>query len=139
MSQEPVSIKAIAERLQCVGAFGYGGGWAVGRGLVAHSSGQIVCSTRCPIKAECWEKHRRRVRSLFPAIVEAFEQTLAEHGGDGKAALVAWVESGRQQPEISMTLGNLDDGIRAGRGLPHFDRGAYSLVLPIVEPARDLE
>lgn len=118
--------------LNCLGFFGFGGGYRMAE-LGPERAGASICNS-CPVNQECWEKHKARVAEMFPTITAAFERVAAMHAGDVKAMMQTWqqVSGGATDPYVNVMGGNMEDGMAVRLiGAPK-DRGSYSLPWPFM-------
>jgi len=117
--------EAIETRLNCLGFFGFGGGWALAKGLTAR--GETLYCNRCPLNRECWEKHKARVSALLPALTEEFEKMAAEVLGS--ELVMRFHEKFNTLDPYSRVLGaNLADGINIATVGTPIDRGAWATI-----------
>lgn len=122
------------EELACVGFYGFGGGVETGRrsnrGHQPRPGEPIYCN-RCPQKNECWQKHRARVREMFPAAAAEFDRILAECGKNGQLAVERFYQMHKSAPDdLTVFAGNMEDGISVGAGALVRDRGPSTLPYP---------
>ncbi len=120
----------VHEQLSCEGYFGFGGGWARAHGRVL-PNGELICS-ECPLGQVCWDKHKARVRALFPESTRRFEELVRQCGGDGRRALELYMASSHGVPEpfISVMFGHIEDGSAVAIGGTPKDRGEFTLPWP---------
>lgn len=112
------NLDRLEDRLNCLGYYGVGTGWTLGRNKNQSQTG--YCDT-CRFRAECWDKHRDRVRLLFPDLSREFEAFVEEYKKAGKPGgvkmLVAWQEYIQQPPDriqepfTAVMMGNIEDGL----------------------------
>ena len=120
----------IEAHLNCFGYFGFGGGWEIvssGR----EPDGKLIYCNLCPLKEDCWERHRQRVREFFPDACGEFERMLDECDGDANQAMRMYSSAySTVPPDIVVQVGNLEDGSRVDSGAGPADRGPYSITFP---------
>jgi len=127
----PVKAVQIEEQLHCLGYFGFGGGWALARGK-RFKSGEIYCSSECPLRAPCWDKHRERVRGMVDACTAEFDALVDAFGGDGRRAVKYWHAMHKSpDPYSAVLLGNTQDGGSVASGGKPRDRGEFTLQWPL--------
>lgn len=118
------------KRLGCFGYHGFGNGWVLVREGPEHPPG---CED-CPVRRDCWQVHRKRAKSLFPAACSEVDRLCEKHGG--QEGVRRFVERHKFEPYIAMMAGNLEDGAAIAAGEPPKDRGPYTLTWPL-EPLRE--
>jgi hypothetical protein len=138
MATEPVKER-IEERLGCEGYFGFGGGWALAKGLFAESPRSSYCN-ECPQNEPCWFRHRGRVMFLLPVVTASFldlaMQKQMEDPNAGPEIVKAWFEQHHMADPFSTVLaGNMEDGARVAAGESPKDRGAFTLPWPLAPRA----
>lgn len=125
-----MNMRKPEEFLRCLGYFGFGGGWAMTADSFYHGKkGEMYCNA-CPVAKACWDKHRERVKKLYPAMVERFEELIAEHKGNGQAAAYAMIREYGIEPYMAVMMGNVEDGASVGAGELPKDRGDATLPYP---------
>lgn len=132
-------IPDIPKELGCFGYFGFGGGWL----KTAHpllAGDEIYCNT-CRLAQECWQRHRRRTRGMFPGLMELEDQLMSE-GLKGPAFLKEYGKRLEEMghgpanthapPEIFTNVGNIEDGMAVGLGHKPKDRDPYTITWPLI-------
>lgn len=128
----------IEVHLNCLGYFGFGGGWKLGRhsqeelaeNEIQNVMGEIYCN-QCSQAQVCWDFHRERCRGLVPDLMAAFEELLEEFDQDGQKAVVAYFERyDMAPPDIMLMMGNMEDGSLVGADKVPKTRGAFTLNYP---------
>lgn len=128
--------------LGCQGYFGFGTGYDLQRRIV-HGQPPMAgtggyCNT-CPVKVECWQDHRTRVREAFPDLTQLADQIAETHRGADY--FTEWQKQTDQagdrfvEPYMALMTGNMEDGGRVQQGLGPKDRGRSSLTWPL-QPRR---
>ncbi len=125
----------IHERLGCFGYFGFGGGWEHARRLkrLRHAAGSAHFCNVCPVRAECWKRHRERCLELFPAAMALWNEIRDRHEDYG-ARRVAWRELSKSDsttPDLVVNGANIEDGQRVATGLEPKDRARGTLSWPL--------
>lgn len=125
-------VKPIHEEYQCRGYYGFGSGvslyFSSRRG---GGGGNDTACNHCPLREECFEQHKGRVKGLLPALVEEFDMALSEYPGRGDlAAIVFHQRHGVADPYVLVMSGNLEDGILVAGGQRPKDRGDLTLEYP---------
>ncbi len=106
--------RPLHERLNCLGFFGFGSGYADAVGWRSGDGG-LYCNG-CPLALPCWEKHKDRCRRVFPTLMAAWDRFVAKHGGGPETLgrfLAAQAAEGIQRPGEATTAvmgGNVLDG-----------------------------
>ena len=126
-------MKPIEERLNCLGYYGFGGGYKMGRrGSDSGPTGPIYCTNGCPISKKCWDKHRERTATIIPGLTEEFNR-MAEKI-QGPKLVETWFDKYKLvDPFTVIMAGNIEDGIAIGVGGQIKDRGPGTLPFPFVE------
>lgn len=129
----------VREEFNCVGYFGFGNGVYLHREGPPGAGQPLPTCSECPAAAECWTKHRDRVRTLFPDLMGVLDRLTAT-GLRGGALVTAYaVEVSAlldlppnkvAPPEMHVMLGNLEDGSRIAAGMEPQDRGPGTLRYP---------
>ena len=105
--------------LNCLGFFGFGGGWGAAKGVTAADG--FYCN-ECPLKTECWAKHKLRCAEIFPALTLEFEKMAAET--QGGALFKRFTEKfGTVDPYSRVMGGNIHDGLSVAKNGHPIDRG----------------
>ena len=117
----------IEDRLGCHGHFGFGGGWALFKGIKGHR-GALYCNT-CPEAESCFAAHKRRVASLLPDLTAEFEKRAQKV--QGPELVKRWFDDFKcADPYTAVMGGNIEDGMSvAAAGKPK-DRGQNTLPWP---------
>ncbi|MDX1495014.1 MAG: hypothetical protein R3253_13180 [Longimicrobiales bacterium] len=119
------------KKLNCFGYWGFGGGYAAHVEKTHETGGPMYCSSACPLSSECWKRFRERVAEMFPDAMREWEGCLDANDDDGQAAAAEWFEvTGMPPPEITVSGGNMEDGMRVAAGEAPADRGEFTLIFP---------
>lgn len=120
--------KGIEAELECLGFWGFGGGYAIAR---EGQQGQELYCSGCPLSQQCWEKHKARTADMYPAMVASFEALAAECAGDSKRLMSEWWSHvGNADPYTVVMGGNVEDGMSVANCGCIVDRGPGTLPLP---------
>jgi hypothetical protein len=126
----PLAPQQYERVLQCYGYWGFGGGYARTKDQWTLPDGQFYCAA-CPLTRACWEAHRARVESIFPALVEEFKRLLAKHHDHGPSAVAEFHDlHGNADPYTVGMAANLEDGLAVGAGGAPKARGPLTLSYP---------
>lgn len=110
MDQAAQQQAKVEDELNCLGFFGFGGGY-----LFAKPPGRpdSYCNT-CVRHQECWDKHRERVAREAPEAVKYFLEMVDTWGGPQAAK--KWFETfGQADPYILVMYNNIQDGVDFAR------------------------
>jgi hypothetical protein len=93
---------------ECIGLYGYG------IGAMAAVGGRGFCDG-CPVRMECWAKHKERVDAEFPvetaAFIAAMDQRKAAGETDAGARMAAdLLQAGTADPWMGQMLLNMIQG-----------------------------
>ena len=123
----------IEAHFNCFGYWGCGGGWEI-RNSRREPDGRVIYCNRCPLRLDCWQRHRQRVRECFPDASAAFDAILdgsGEGGESGQVAVQRFSELHQSvPPDIVVFKGNIEDGSRVALGIGPKDRGPYTITFP---------
>lgn len=112
------------ERLKCEGYFGFGGGYELKR----YGARESYCNG-CALGPACWQKHRDRVRGIVPELAAEADKLSEEmQGPDYVEAFTA--RFGGPPPDVTVMLGNVEDGMAVAVGAKPKDRGPGTLPWP---------
>ncbi len=127
----------IHEEFACVGYFGFGSGVHLHRDQPGPNV-DLYCNV-CPVSAQCWPKHRERVRRIVPDLMKLLDD-LAATGLMGGALIRAYAAKVAKNtghdpstiapPEVHVMTGNIEDGASVAAGQPPKNRGEFSLRYP---------
>jgi len=126
----------LEDRLGCFGYYGFGGGYAMVKwGVADDTRGAIYCGQGCRRSSKCWDRHRDRVRMMFPDLTQLADEIAETHRG--AAYMTEWLKQSGQSPESlvepfsSVVMGNMEDGAAVASGGRPKDRGEWSLAWPL--------
>lgn len=100
--------------LACTGFYAFGGGYAGGDDPEAH--GESLYCNECPLREECWTKHRRRVARLMPWLVATFNRYREMATSDREAVARFRADFDIPDPFNAVMIGNFEDGLARGQG-----------------------
>ena len=121
------------ETLRCYGYHGFGSGFEMASTGPPRSvdTGELYCSRGCPMKNDCWDVHRRRVRTLMPGLMAEMDR-LAETVRGPELVKLWWDTYHGAPPDVAVMSGNMEDGACVASGGPPKDRGEFcSLTWPL--------
>ena len=128
---------ALHEELKCFGYYGFASGYSLSKYGPAGDFNKLYCD-KCPLKNDCWERHKERARKFFPASTEIIDR-LASKGLGSKELWEEYVketeqtwEEGVFEPYQTIMGGNVIDGGNLASEVPFLDRGRVSLVLSLI-------
>lgn len=101
------------EQIGCEGFYAYGAGLAAGREPNEH--GQEFYCNGCPLRDDCWTKHRRRVARLLPWLVATFNRFREMADTEEQAVYRFEQQFGTPDPFKAVLLGNFEDALAHGR------------------------
>ena len=112
------------ELLQCVGYWGFGTGYQLGRNLL--QVGSTTYCNMCPHRIICWTQHKARCAEIIPAVAEEFEKMACTI--IGPTLVKQWIQQYNvMDPYSVVAAGNIQDGILISQGQPPEDRGEGTL------------
>lgn len=131
----------IHEEFGCVGYYGFGSGVELSRlASKQRVHGEDLYCGRCPLKGDCWLKHRDRVRKFVPDLMAMIDEIIAtgtlgpelirEYQRRLDAELPGQAPHTDPTPDLTVMAGNLQDGARVASGLAPEERGHLTLRLP---------
>lgn len=126
------------EVLECLGYFGFGGGWVGGRMALKgqQPTGESYC-VYCPLNNDCWQRHENRVRSMFPNVAKALDGLAGETGLHGQKLHLEFERRfATRSPVMAVMAGNIEDGLAVGAGGFPADRERFTLPYPFREEQR---
>lgn len=121
--------------LNCFGYAGFGSGYALALYGPADDTDLLACH-RCAINDKCWDRHRDRVREMFPDLTAEVD-AIAASGLKGDAYMKAVQALNEEmsdilvEPYIAVMAGNLKDGAQVATNSPLTDRGSSTLTWPL--------
>lgn len=125
----------LEDRLGCVGYFGFGSGYALAKFGQAPDTAELYCSRACRRGATCWDRHRDRVRTLYPDLAALADDIAKTH--KGQAYIEEWLKRTAQrtdrlvEPFTTVMMGNMEDGGCVAIGGRPKDRGDSTLAWPL--------
>jgi hypothetical protein len=120
--------------LQCVGFYGFGGGWLLARMGIPGEMNNLYCNT-CPAKKACFDAHKTRVRLLDPDTMAEYDQLASDAAQNGVASediVMHVVEAMGIDPLMMVATGNVEDGFSVGNGGKPEWRGPFTVPYPFV-------
>jgi hypothetical protein len=128
--------RPLEEQVGCFGYHGFGSGYAMEKwGVAPDVNGELYCG-RSSQRSACWDRHRARVRQLFPDLADLADEIAATHlGADYMKEWLRRTEQGSRnlvEPYTTVMMGNLEDGAGvASGGRPKY-RAQGTLAWPLI-------
>lgn len=128
-------MKNVETELGCLGYYGFGGGYAEVKDQqhrieVIGSEPRVAYCSTCPLRTECWTKHKELATQYFPAAMEEFMTRAAILSGPD--LVKSWIaEFGSPDPLMALMSSNMQDGAAVAGGMAMPDRGERTLPWPM--------
>lgn len=140
MSKQIEFIGKIWDVAKCFGYFGFGGGYyrvvydairhqVQTRATLAEKT-ELFCSVTCPLNKDCWDRHRDRVRGMYPAATARADSFSYLRGEEYTQAIQVHMRG--REPYLTVMTGNIEDGALVADGHPPKSRGQDTLTWPLV-------
>ena len=131
-------VHTIQEFLNCLGFYGFGGGWVAAQPSRRREDGSIYCD-HCPLGQDCWTKHLERTRLLLPCTSAVFDEIAERHGEDVAATFSEWAKVSKTtkpgdavpDPYLFTMMYNMEAGAAVALGKKPKDSGRFSLTWPL--------
>ena len=127
--------KRIEQEFNCIGYFGLGSGIHAYRTppkLLPGRNEQIAMYCNgCAVAQECWDRHRDRVRDLYPEVTAELDRLYDKHNDTAKAIEeFQHLHGDVVEPYLSVMAGNVEDGSAIAAGQSPKDRGKATIIWP---------
>lgn len=122
---------SLETELNCVGYYGFGGGWKLAKEGNSHGHQETYCGS-CSLAETCWNKHRDRVRQMVPDLMAEMDARVAA-GEQGPELVARWFKDFQcATPDIAVMAGNIEDGCYAASTGKVKDRKEGTLPYPFL-------
>lgn len=130
------ALRPLEDQLGCFGYFGFASGVSLALfGTPDGPRGELYCN-RCPKGQTCWQRHRDRVRTIFPELTALADEIAAKYEGV-HYILELCRQTGQNpnnplaEPYTCVLMGNMEDGAQIAHDQAPRDRGPGTLVWPL--------
>lgn len=119
----------VEKEKNCFGYYGFGAGIVLAENGPGNG-GNTYCGESCPKAADCWIRHTEIVRAKVPGLMAEMDR-LVKEGVMGQALVVHFMNKyGVPTPDITVMIGNMEDGAHAQSYGRVKNRGEATLPYP---------
>ena len=120
----------LAQQLGCLGYYGFGGGYWVGKQAHVPSGTENPCNDICPFSDGCWVMHKHRVEKQWPEVT-AERRRLRNIGRTQTGITMGLRKKFGGDPLKLVVDANAEDGTRVATGGRPRERGHLGLTWPL--------